>query len=375
VYATAEAVNYYGSIADGVYEDETGKTMYLVSKHSDKPTLILGVPSHFYAYEGNEVSFKNPLLLTDIGFQVNDQSLLKSIRVSFSKSVGYNFGVNPLLKKIASIACACGPYSGYSDVGGSDLVFSEEKDGISWYRLTTPVYVDSSVSNMQIYYLPNGKEGVLSLAIADMIFLVQEGEQGKYIRATVLPEPNMYVGAEHALIPTEGKVINQYEAYLADAEKGVITFREVNGAISIVFENKGDDVITVDDDSYTQIQRALAWSINAFAIRNNSGEIVKSLSLYDIYRNHLLSKSIRSGESISVPLIQSSQLQLGAEYTLLANVGERVYNTSSVRGTKISHWIVGDNPYYRPGKTEENIVPLYRIQKNQTGTVIFNKFE
>ena len=81
---------------------------------------------------------------------------------------------------------------------------------------------------MQIYYLPNNKEGPLQLQIASVLL---QDQNGGYRQATMELNYEQY-----------------YRAYLTTSEQGEISlqYSSSTGNLGLAFENVGDDSVVLD---------------------------------------------------------------------------------------------------------------------------------
>jgi hypothetical protein len=185
--------------------------------------------SHWYG--GSSVYLLNPeqkYSVSYIGFKIENRDLISELKIEFG--IDYRYSGLPIGKSKSSIigsilgiesAYACGPGLYLRLVGDSNLTFIEESNGITWYRLESPIalynlslsYCDQdcssmpgycndladdpeecwdywccwyniSISNlengnlrMHILYKPNDKEGFLKL---QMVNLILEDQAGTY---------------------------------------------------------------------------------------------------------------------------------------------------------------------------------------------------
>lgn len=157
-----------------------------------------------HSYQGTPIYLLNQnskYTVSYIGFKINDRELLSELKVEF--------GIDYLADRMGAAqektstflsifrtqtVHACGPGIYLRNVGGSDLVFVEEINGIAWYRLEKPIalhnlsldycdthdpdycYSNVNVENlangnlrMHVFYKPNNKEGFLKLQMVNLV--------------------------------------------------------------------------------------------------------------------------------------------------------------------------------------------------------------
>ena len=357
---------------DGVNEDSgynaTGKyggflynniPVYLVSKNDDKPNIIFGVPSHFDAYSGTPMSIKGSFLLTHVGLKINDPSLIKNLYVELGSggwygNMSYNNKRGSLFDLLIPTAYACGG-GGYASIGKSDLNFVETQAGIYWYVLKTPILAFNA-NELQVSYIPNGKEGFLSVGVSDMIF---QDENQNFVR----------------IAPTNQS--SSYNAYLAPEENGKIEFKQdgQNKNLLLLFENQGKDAFTIDNDSINSIQTIYGQTIQNINIRDSVGSVVNSISMQDI-KNNILGKTIQPGAQASM-LITLNNLSNNASYWItLQYIGNASYTGTLVdqNQKKAIHWTIGNDQYFYPfTSTQWADGTLYKLDINGVGIMNFTR--
>jgi hypothetical protein len=111
--------------------------------------------SHWYG--GTPIYLLNPkseYSVSYVGFQINDRDLISELKIEFG--IDYfaeeNIGKSEpsIFTSIFSIepVYACGPGLYLRPVGESNLIFVEESNGISWYRLEKPI----ALYNLRLSY-------------------------------------------------------------------------------------------------------------------------------------------------------------------------------------------------------------------------------
>ncbi len=335
-------------------DQATGEHLFLISKHLDEYIPILGVPSHFFPYEGAGTEIKNSFLVSYIGLEINNLRLVKDLRIEFKKIESYEYGVNSFWGRLISKAYACGPFYSYKIVGESEFSLIEEKEGIYWYELKIPIFIDEETTMMQLYYKPNGVEGKFSIRIADMVFT---DKNQKLFRPTFV---------ENGIVP-----YGRYLAHLANEEKGFILFRENpdTQALEISFENRGKDSINIDDQSIWNIEtQTVRWRVNNINIQNLNGDIIKEISMVEV-KNQISRKEIAPGQAIGVPLVSLQNLQKNTSYYITIGTGEETRLKEITDQKRIIRWIFGDNSYYYPRHRVNDELYLYRLNIAEDGSV------
>lgn len=174
-----------------------------------------------HSYQGTPVYLSDSnskYSVSYVGFQISNRDLVSDLKIEFgidylASTLSEN---KPEVSNLTSIfrtktAYACGPGLFLRPMGSSNLIFAEESNGITWYRLEKPIalynlsltYCDTppknelsycknsaddpaecldycqynaSVTNlengnlrMHIFYLPNDKAGLLRIQVANII--------------------------------------------------------------------------------------------------------------------------------------------------------------------------------------------------------------
>ena len=341
-----------------LYED---KPIYLLPKRGTKKIPIFGYPSHFYSYEGTNVSFEDPFLLSYVGFNTNNPDLIKKLDIEL-KELAF---VDPLAKNgwldgLTPIAYACGPYNAYYSVGESELTFVKEQDSVFWYELEAPIFVNKQTGMMQVYYLPSGVEGFLSLQLADMIF---QNKTKSFVRPIIYSHSGLDKEYYYSSCSSEA-----YYAYLSPEEKGSIIFKQDKESkeLFLSFENKGDDAFMLDENSFKSIQTIFDddEEITSFNIRNEEGEMVYSLPMESIKKD-ILGKTIEpsSALSVSVPL---HFLENNMSYWITLGRNKNTAFSLNQEQRKVIHWTFGESAYsYAPIIWDDRA--LYRLSVDDLG--------
>jgi len=333
--------------------------VYLVSKNGDmqNENVIFGVPSHLDAYSGTPISVKGSFLLAYIGLKISDPALIKNLYVELGSggagwlnSMAENTNGN-FIDSFIPTAYACGVGS-YVPIGNSELDFVKAQSGIYWYALKTPILA-SNADTLQISYIPNGKEGFLSIGLADMLF---QDESQNFVRI------NQGSGQS-----------DNYYAYLAPEENGKIEFKQdgQNKNLLLLFENQGHDAFKIDQDSLNYIRTVYRETIKNINIRDSGGNILYSIPMEDI-KNNILGKTIEptSEISMSVPL---NSLSDNASYWITLEYDKSNPAISADQNQrKIIHWTLGDNPYFYPLPAKNwSDGTLYELDINGAGKMSF----
>ena len=173
-----------------------------------------------HAYEGTPIflsSQKSRFEVGYIGFEINNRKLISEIVIELG--IDYlsprNYGFHKRFQAfVASVvgntpAYACGPGIYLHELGKSALYFMAESNGISWYRLNTPIalydlplrYYGSNPSipnlkngnlRMHLFYKSNDLEGFLKIRIAHFVI---SGPEGNHYQATYGKDYDQYYRA------------------------------------------------------------------------------------------------------------------------------------------------------------------------------------
>lgn len=355
--------------ADGEYiEQSTNEHLFLISKHRDEYIPIFGVPSHFYPYEGVGVEFKNSFLLSYVGLKINNPQLIKDLKIEFKKVESYEYGMNnKYFEKLIPIVYACGPGYGYKVVGDSEFSLIGEKEGIYWYQLKSPIFINKEAIMMQLYYKPNNQEGDLSIQVVDMVFTDKDK---KFLRPTFLKVPIEEEYCENITHPTE-----KYLAYLTNEEKGFIIFKQNfdTQKLDLSFENHGKDSINIDNQSIWSIEtQSIKWVVKDIKIQDLNDNIIFKVSIDEI-KNQIFGKKIEPGQAIKIPLVFLHNLQKNTSYYITVRTEEESKKEKITNQNRIIRWVFGDNPYYYPQYRRDNDLYLFRLNIGQDGSVSFEK--
>uniref|UniRef100_A0A7C2K468 DUF2341 domain-containing protein n=1 Tax=candidate division WOR-3 bacterium TaxID=2052148 RepID=A0A7C2K468_UNCW3 len=351
-------------------EPLTNENLFLISKHEDRDIPIFGTPSHFFPYEGTLVEFKDSFLLSYIGLEIKNPRLIKDLKIKFMNFESYEYGVNKYFEKLIPKAYACFPLYHYKVVGDSELSLIGEKEGIYWYKLKNPIFVDKATTLMQLYYKPTGEEGMLSLRVVDMVFIDKDK---KFVRPTFSKDLEKE-GRERSLFE-ECPFSEKYLAYLAKEEKGAIVFKQnlKTQELELSFENLGKDSITIDNQSIWNIEtQSIKWVIKDIKIQDLNGNIISKISMDEI-KNQIFGKKIEPNKAIRIPFVSLNDLQKNTSYYITIGTGEESNLKEITNQNRIIHWIFGDNPYYYPQYRPVNDLYLYRVNIDQDGSISFEE--
>jgi len=397
---------YYATPLDGV--DESGgpdpygyrweKNKYNVYLYQDNPVYLLskndiagsryleenvvfGYPSHFDAYAGTPISISDLFLLTYIGFKISDPSLVKDLRIELSNSAGsgeLGMGKEGKLSDfILPTAYACGGGS-YHLVGESKLEYVKESAGVHWFALKTPILTDN-VNTMQVSYIPNKKEGLISFELSDMIF---QDKTGNLMRPQFKKEEYDFCSEyrpqskEKADCYADKMYRSAYRAYLAPEEKGNIAFKQdgQNKKILMSLGNNGKDTFVIDKNSINSIQAIFDRDepIDKINIRSKEGGILYTFSMEDI-KKQVVGKTVEPASAIPVPL-NLNDLKNDASYWVTLGrykIDNYVFSVDSGQ-RKIIHWTFGDNSYsYAPIAWDDRV--LYELYIDDQGVMALEK--
>lgn len=358
----------------------------LISKHEEKPIPVFGVPSHFYPYEGTSIRVEplsKSLYLSYIGMRINNRQLVSKFNIQFKKITKSDMEeesdpketsfLNNIIENIFQNAYACGPYFGYELTGNSELNFIREENGISWFKLLEPIDLSQRPTMMQLYYLPNHLKGKLTIELATMV--LSDGN-GNYLSPTFTngedvtsEELNYY----HNSITSR----NNYEAYLGNNEKGLITLNQNDRSriIELTFKNNGIDPIVIDQQSLLEIEARLtsmssgelSWRVKSISLHDLEGNVITSLSFDDIERK-LLGQLISPGNTFSIPFHYDT-LPTEKLYYFSVNAQETKLSRKRLKSDrdKVIYWQLGKSPYGYYVKNKE-ASPLYLVYANKDGS-------
>lgn len=331
--------------------------VYLISKNDNKESVIFGVPSHIDAYSGTLIKTNDTLLLTHIGFKINDPTLIKNLYVQLgsggvSDEMSYNSSNKNPLGFLIPVASACGG-TNYTEIGGSELNFVEAQLGVYWYALKTPI-LTLNANTLQVSYVPNEKEGLLSIGLEDMIF---QDENQKFVK-----------------VAQKASLSNRYYAYLAPEENGKIEFKQDSQSKKLVllFENQGKDTFKIDEDSINSIESVFYSKILKINIRDNQGKILFSLSMQNI-RDNILGKTINPMSNVSLPLPIDNLSNNTSYWITLEYKISRTDIPINQNRRKVIHWTLGNDAYYYPYLSKQWIGDsiLSRLDIDSAGTMTF----
>jgi hypothetical protein len=354
----------------GVYiEQSTNEHLFLIPKNIDEYIPIFGVPSHFFPYEGADVEFKDYFLLSYVGLKINNPKLIKDLKIELKKVETYQYGINnKYFEKLIPVVYACGPFHSYKVVGESEFSLIEEKEGIYWYKLKNPVFVDKETTMIQLYYKPSGEEGKLSIQIADMVFT---DKNKKLVRPTIsIGEDQEWEFEGYGKHP-----VKNYLAYLAKEEKGFIIFKQNldTQKLDLSFENRGEDSIIIDNQSIWNIEtQSIRWKVKDIKIQDLNNNIIYKISIEEI-KNHIFGKKIEPGQTVKIPLASLQDLQTNTPYYITIGTGEESQLEEITNQKRIIRWIFGNNPYYYPRYRSGNDLYLYRLSIGQDGSISFEE--
>lgn len=370
-YATPLDSQYrwVGYPQEGQYIDpSTNEHLFLIPKHIDEYIPIFGTPSHFFPYEGTPVEFEDSFLLSYVGLEMNDPRLIKDLKIEFKKVESYEYEANKYFEKLMPIVYACGPYYSYKVVGESELYLIGERDGIYWYGLKTPIFVDKETSMMQLLYKPTGKEGKFSLRVNDMVFIDKDKNLVRPTFVKELAKKKWGYLVENCLLG------EKYLAYFAKEEKGFITLKQNfnTQTLDLCFENRGKDSITIDNQSIWNIEtQSIKWRVKDVKIQDLSGNSISTISIIsmDEIKNQIFGKKIEPGQEIKIPLTSLRNLQKNTSYYITIGTGEESKLEEVTNQQRIIRWIFGDNPYYYPRYRSGADLYLYRLNVAPDGSI------
>lgn len=318
----------------------------------------MGVESHFFSYIGTVIKISDKFLLVYIGFNINNIDLIKEFKIEFLKREG---NIGKYFQNLIKPTYACGPFYDYETVGSSTLSLVEERDGIYWYKLDQPIFIDKDVDVMQIYYKPNNKGGELSIEITDLILM----DKDKNFYRGNLKKNNLLVESYAEWESSECNPDFKYYAYLADEEIGNIDFEKNlnNNSFDIYFENIGRDKIIIDNHTLKKIEEFFgSWKIKDIIIEDSNKNTIAKIP-FDQIKNILLGKNIEPGKKINIPLILLEKLNKNSSYSVAFNLvrveGDRIDNQNI---KKFIIWFINKDPYYYYSTREVDLEGKIRVK-------------
>lgn len=343
----------------------------IIDREEAKKQPIFGFDSHFYSYLGTQIIVSDQFLVSYVGLRMNDPKLIETLSIDFAwmheQYIGYQKQGN-LLDFFITNAFACGPGYSYQSIGCSQLIFYSIVNGIYWYKLANPVFIDPTVTIMQMYYQPTKKVGLLQLQLADAIFMTRSKQivRPEFYTKDPVELPSRSSGADILIFPS------QYKASFLPNEKGSIDFRQnkVNG-LDLMLKNQGYDKIILDlsyDNTFQYWQQNLFTSIQIY---NSKKQQILNISLEDI-RNHIMNKEIAYSHLLHFPIIESQYIPKDNQYFITFCKESSIKQPEKNEPSKLVSWILGNDPYryFYPTLDGKNI--LYELFIDNQGKFHFS---
>ena len=300
-------------------------------------------------------------MLYYIGLKINNPELIKNLEIEFKEIENYQYSKDNYFDKLIPTAYACGPYYDYKVIGDSKLSLIEKIEGVYWYKLENPIFINKNTTMMQFYYLPSEKEGMFSVQFSDLIFT---DKNDNYVRATFSKDlqGRKYMYGEHP--PVE-----KYFAYLAKEEKGFIIFKQDPNTqgLEMSFENRGEDKIVIDNQSIMNIEtQSIKWRVKGINIEDEHRNVVYSISM-DKIKDEIFNKTIEPGQEFRIPFVSFNNLSKGEIYYINISTGEETKFEEITNQEKIIRWIFGDSPYYYSRHHLGDKLYLYILEIDSNG--------
>jgi len=341
------------------------------SYNDDQP--IFGFQSHFFSFIGTPIKVSESMLISYVGLKINDPSLIQDLKISFAWLVdNYNRGGDiklGFLDFLLPKAHACGPFFTYEVRGASILDQYCYTNGVFWYKLKEPIFINPTVTVMQIEYKPTKKIGLIKIQLEDMVLLN---------KAKQIVRPNFYQrdpvelnkwnrGPEKFVLPS------QYKGLLVPIEKGFIDFRrnKENG-LDLVIANQGYDKISLSYDIFNY------WHENLFSglqLYNSNKQQIMNLNLEDISK-HIEYQELNTSYLLHFPIIDSQYIPRNNEYYITFSKTKNPAIKEDKEPTKLISWIFGKDPYqYYSTKFDKDYYLLYKLRIDKNGAFLFTQPE
>lgn len=341
----------------------------IIDRTYDDDQPIFGFQSHFFSFIGTPIEVSESMLVSYVGLKINDPSLVKDLKISFAWLVdNYTRGGDIKLSFLDCLlpkAHACGPFFTYEVRGASILDQYCYTNGVFWYKLKDPIFVNPTVTVMQIEYKPTKKIGLIKIQLEDMVLLNKAKQivRPKFYQRDPVELNKWNQGPEKFVLPS------QYKGLLVPIEKGSIDFRKnKENGLDLVIANQGYDKISLSYDIFNYWQENL---FTGFQLYNSNKEQIMNLDLSDISK-HTQYKDIDSSYLIHFPIIDSQFIPKNNTYYITFTKPKPPLGKKETEPTKLISWILGRNPYlYHTSKYSDQNNLLYELRIDKNGSFQF----
>ncbi len=328
----------------------------IIDRTSNYDNPIFGFSGHFFSYTGTEIQVKNIFYAEFVGLKIDNPGLIRDLKIEFSWLVDYSQrelydDTIGLLDYFLPSAKACGPFYSYRIIGDSEIELVSITNGIYWFRVVNPVYIDPSTCVMQIYYKPNSEKGNITIELSDMIFMDKDMQ---LVRPTLVKKIPTEL-RDHARARDDITIPSRYRATFPPIEEGIIDFKQnKKNGLDIVFENQGLDTIILNNKTFDFIEHNLfnrihIYDSNDFLILDFSLDdvdfLILDLSLDDL-KDKLMNKSIESGYCLHFQILPSYLLEKNKYYYITFAESDNEYEGNTQEDfAHLTSWILGKDPY------------------------------
>ncbi|MDD4664249.1 MAG: hypothetical protein PHD83_06280, partial [Caldisericia bacterium] len=365
---------------ESTIRDPVDPSINTIDRLSKEAVPVFGMNSHFWSNVGTSTKISENHMVYFVGLKVNNPSYVKDLSIEFEWIASYDekeysnswywehFNEDEKeeetgwLDWLIPSAKACGPFYSFFQLGKSKLKLIGIADGISWYQLEQPIYVNPSVSVMQLSYHHTNVLGYLTIQLTDMLCL---NDNQQLVRVKLLNENDdqfvqMLRGKDEIIITPE------YRAKLLVTEKGTLTFQQNEGwGMDMVFQNTGIDPITFDKKTVHYFENNLFYGLSVYTLQE---KLIVDTTIQEMLEP-LLGMTIQPGEALYYPFLYSFDLDKDTTYKIV--VYEGTTNQDVADYDKIISWAIGDNPfddfYYYDTTT------IQKFWVNSKGKIQFSK--
>lgn len=384
---------YASPLNEYYYTHSEGEEKYLrslkeppmiIDRTSNYNNPIFGFSGHFFSYTGTEIQVKNVFYAEFVGLKIDNPGLIRDLKIEFSWLVDYSQreyyeDTIGLLDYFLPSAKACGPFYSYKIIGDSELELVSITNGIYWFRVVKPIYIDPSTCVMQISFKPNYNKGNITIELSDMIFMDKDLQlvRPKLVKKIPTELKNYSRARDDITIPSK------YKATFPPIEEGVIYFKQnKKNGLDIVFENRGLDTMVLNNKTFDFIEHNLFKSIHIY---NSNDFLILDLSLNDInflildlslddLKDKLMYKSIESGYCLHFQILPSYLLEKNKYYYITFAEGDTDEYEGYIQEdyAHLTSWILGKDPYrYNHIPFTDSYKFLYKFIISDDGTFSF----
>ncbi len=344
---------------DSTLIDPIDPSINTIDRLSKEAVPVFGMNSHFWSNVGTSAKISENHMVYFVGLKVNNPSYIKDLSLEFKWIASYddkeyannwyreNYfqGQNEeedeetetgWLDWLIPSAKACGPFYSFFQLGKSKLKLIGIADGISWYQLEQPIYVNPSISVMQLSYHHTNVLGYLTIQLTDMLCL---NENRQLFRVKLLNENNdnfvQKLGGKDEIV-----ISPEYKAKLLVTEKGTLTFQQNEDlGMDMVFQNTGIDPIIFDKNTVHYFENNLFYGLSVYTLQE---KLIVDTTIHEILEP-VLGLTIQPGEALFYPFLYSFDLDKDTTYKIVVYEGSPNFDIAHY--DKIISWAIGDNPF------------------------------